>query len=512
MYLFEAENHEAYIGISTDLRSRLKQHAQRHMDIAAFRLREVDAAPLELRSIERSLVHSAQKAGFTLRNREHAMTLSGESVIDAVVTPEEQAEWLRDPRALNATDVVVGPEYSSGQLAAHTSSFDRLQQHPRGSEIVNAVAAYLSACVPFPARTEGTFWTVSCFPGSSAHRITCISMAMLEMFYIWSPPKSGKLEVRMFVDGSRIPKRLFASRKPWRKLGRGVWLGPAAHKSAGINERTIRIDDVTDFASALELPGVADAAAHHALAVMRKRQSGYKPSHCPQLAAAAGASSPVRPDRPSTQKADMSPADEADDAVIDDDIVDINDERGSNAEAGGSSSDRKKFETFCKLDVDGQALRWLRELVASSIPDSSADAGANWGVTCLPSTKSGPGRRRLFTVNVGAMEVAYVVRDSTESSVKLIATTVVSRSTLENEAGVPLYDLAARNPAVRFRTIGYRAAAGDDISLSWALGTTVEETWSTASAVLVDSLRGTRSPYGKYHSPMLHTEALRTAR
>ncbi|MBY6706218.1 hypothetical protein HQ308_05330 [Rhodococcus sp. BP-241] len=174
-----------------------------------------------------------------------------------------------------------------------------------------------------------------------------------------------------------------------------------------------------------------------------------------------------------------------------------------------SSSAKHKLERFHDLDIDGRALRWLGEFIAASIPDSSSDAGTSWGLTCLPATKAGPGRRRMFTVNVGAMEVAYIVRDVNGPTAELVGTAVVSRSALEVQAGRSIDELVADNPGITFTTVGYLAAAGDDISLSWPLRSVVNDLpWSPASAVLVDSVRGGRSSYGRYHSTLLHTEAL----
>ncbi|AMY18034.1 MULTISPECIES: GIY-YIG nuclease family protein [Nocardiaceae] len=508
LYIFEAENHEAYIGISTDLRARLGQHSRLHGDIRAFRVREMAGNPMELRTVERKLVHDAQRNGLILRNREHAMTLTGESVFDDVMAPAEQSAWLRDPSGVNAADLSSPPPYDSNHLAAHASSFARLQQHPRSSEVIDAVGAYLRACVPVPVRTEGTFWTISCIPGSSRARLTCISMAMLETFYVWSPPNEDRLEVRMFVDGSRIPKSRLPRKGDWRRLGPGVKLGPRAHKSAGVHERVVVIDDVSRMSAALAIAGVVDAAAHHALAVMRQRQSNYKISHCPQLAAAATVSADDRETVPvPVQEAvERSTAD----FILADGVEDTAADAVPNEvpSAVDSSRQQTKVDKFLRLDSDGSVLRWLGEFIESAVPDSFTDAGVNWGVTCVPSTKSGPGSQRLFTVNVGAMEVAYVRAATRPAGENPTVTVVVSRSALEADSGLSIDELAQKYPSVSFTNHGYVAAAGDDISLTWPLGGVDDVPWQFASGVLVDALRGSRSPYRRYHSPALHKESL----
>ncbi|WP_407726524.1 hypothetical protein ACJEDT_18155 [Rhodococcoides fascians] len=266
----------------------MKQHALNHPDISSFRVRPISGTSIELRCVERALVHSAGVAGLTLRNRERASAIVGHSTLDAVVSPDEQAEWSKNPLAINRQDVSVGVEYSDSHLAAHAGTYARLQAHPRCADIVRALGTYLDACVPFPSRTEGTFWTVSCFPGPSKTLILRVSMGMLETFFIWEDPKTGRLQLCFFVDGTYLPKpRRFCLPKLWRKLSKHVRAGPIRHKSAGAFERTVTVDDIDYIVEAFRIPGVALAAGSRAMAVMRKRQSGYKSSYNPQLAGAA---------------------------------------------------------------------------------------------------------------------------------------------------------------------------------------------------------------------------------
>ncbi len=498
LYLLEFGNDQAYIGISVDIQARLRQHGLTHADICAFRVRVHHASTAELREIERILLHSAEKAGLTLRNREHAAVIVGASSFDHAVSITEQNNWIKDPSALNRTDGVIGVKYSESQLAAHTASYERLRQHPRYLEVVRALGAYLDACVPFPVRTEATFWTVSCYPGSSRSLLLRVSMGMLETFYIFENPQSGLLEVTIFVDGRHLPAPKLLSRwKLWRKLSHHVQVWPRAHKSAGAFEQTVVVDDVSNLKEALQISGVASAAASHALAVMRRRQSGYKSSHCPQLASAGVASLGL-------ETVDSRPASN----TVGDSASERVEIETSTEPARDDAKSSEKVAAFVHADESGDVRRHLADLVYAALPDRHEDAGVHWGLTCMPSTNAGRGRKRLYTLNIGRIEVGYVVASTRPDEAARIGTIVVSASELEERTGSSIDELRQMYTRLSFDQYGYVAARGDDVSIQFnfdaeSLAQLELLPWRQAVAVLADALRTNKCPYAKYHSSAL---------
>ncbi|WP_027497798.1 hypothetical protein [Rhodococcus sp. JG-3] len=502
LYLLEFADGQAYVGISIDIKARLKQHAVNHPDILTFRVRPMSGTSIELRRVERALVHSAEAAGLTLRNREHASAIVGLSTLDAVVSPDEQAEWSRNPLAVNRQDVSLGVEYSDSQLAAHAGTYARLQAHPRYADIVRALGTYLNACVPFPSRTEGTFWTVSCFPGSSKTLILRVSMSMLETFFIWEDPETGMLQVRFFVNGTYLPKaRRLSLPKLWRKLSKHVKAGPIGHKSAGAFERTVVVDDIDYIDEAFRIPGVALAAGSHVMAVMRKRQSGYKSSHNPHLAAAAVAvfGSHIAEFAPAAETAGTEKPEPTLHTLPDPSIKPADSEVAS-----------EKVRAFHSADGSGEVGRFLAALIDVALPDYREDVGLNWGLTCMPRTNAGAGRKRLFTLNIGQIEVAYAIKSTRSDESALIGVVVVSASELETRTGKSLADLSETYTLLGFHQHGYVAAKGDDVSIAWgfeaeALAQLHQLPWKEASAVLADALRTSLCPYSKFHSEAMLT-------
>lgn len=286
LYVFECVNHDVYIGIGKDVAERLPQHRKKHPDALTFRFLPHPGNEAERRTVERRLVRDAQTAGLTVRNREHASGHVGPSTLDVLISEEEQRTWLQDPVGINALDESALVELDHSQLAAHEGDFQRLRRHPRYAEIIEVLSAYAASCIPFPRRTEATFWTVSCFPSSNRARIFCISMATLETFFIAvSNNEHGDIHARLFVDKRHLP-----SGKWGRVLlaARGIMFDDDhRHKSGGAFEQCLVVNDIRELRSVLKSKHIRAAATAFNLDLMRKRQSAYKPSHCRQLAQAA---------------------------------------------------------------------------------------------------------------------------------------------------------------------------------------------------------------------------------
>lgn len=283
LYLFECANHEIYIGIAKDVARRLPNHLKNHPDAQFFRFLAHSGNEPERRKIERELVRDAQLTNLIVRNREHASGHVGPSTLDTLITENEQEEWRRDPLGTNARDKSALIELGPSQLAAHDGDFQRLREHPRYAEIVDALGEYAARCIPLPRRTESTFWTVSCFPGSNSARIFCVSMAALETFYI-AVSDHGSIHVRMFVDKRLLPTGRWGR---IRLAAGGATFDDHRHKSGGAHEQCLYIDDIRRLHSVLKSNHVQQAAAAFNLDLMRKRQSAYKSSHCRQLAETA---------------------------------------------------------------------------------------------------------------------------------------------------------------------------------------------------------------------------------
>lgn len=163
---------------------------------------------------------------------------------------------------------------------------------------------------------------------------------------------------------------------------------------------------------------------------------------------------------------------------------------------------------FVHVDESGDVRRHLADLVYAALPDRHEDAGVHWGLTCMPSTSAGRGRKRLYTLNIGRIEVGYVVASTRPDEAARIGTIVVSASELEERTGSSIDELRQMYTRLSFDQYGYVAARGDDVSIQFSfdaesLAQLELLPWRQSVAVLADALRTSKCPYAKYHSSEL---------
>ncbi|MFD4295274.1 hypothetical protein ACFWPA_13250 [Rhodococcus sp. NPDC058505] len=128
-------------------------------------------------------------------------------------------------------------------------------------------------------------------------------------------------------------------------------------------------------------------------------------------------------------------------------------------------------ESFAELGRD-PFFEVVVDLIADYLADAFDDpAGGEvdrWTLSALPATNRTPERERLFTLNVGPMQVLYVERflegdDIVDYRVALY----VSRSALIATIGCAAEDLVLRYPLLRFAGTGLASAGGDGLVIDW---------------------------------------------
>lgn len=154
-----------------------------------------------------------------------------------------------------------------------------------------------------------------------------------------------------------------------------------------------------------------------------------------------------------------------------------------------------------------------RSYLDAAIAHPKATVREGWSISCLPST--GPGTR-LFTVNVGAVEGAYMwtIPDEVDFDSYLI-TVYVDRSTLEAQTGRSLSTLEQRYADdVYFEKAEHRKFRGRAIALTAGVfGPSIEFPeelpWQPAAAALADQLMAESAcVYSQYHNRWLAGDVL----
>lgn len=157
-----------------------------------------------------------------------------------------------------------------------------------------------------------------------------------------------------------------------------------------------------------------------------------------------------------------------------------------------------------------------RDYLDAAIAHPQDTIAAGWSISCLPSSAS---NQRLFTVNVGAVEGAYMWATVERRVVTgYFVTIFVDRRTLETESGCSLAELDHRfGGDVYFKEARHAKFKGRAVSLSTeVVGAGIELPddlpWQRAAAVLADQLTAESTcNYANYHNRWLAECALTSA-
>ena len=155
--------------------------------------------------------------------------------------------------------------------------------------------------------------------------------------------------------------------------------------------------------------------------------------------------------------------------------------------------------------------------LASAFDDPAAVEVDQWTLSCLPTTNQTAERERLFTLNIGPMEVLYVERyTEDDETVDFRTVLFTSLSALQRSTGYSLDGLALAKPLLRFKQTEHASADGDGVLIDFFLSDEGaddqffelpldETTIRPLAERLVSKGRG---PYAKFHNRFLAQHVL----
>jgi hypothetical protein len=291
IYLLVLPNERFYIGQAVDVVGRFAQHAKTHERIEKFSF--VPTAKSKLDAQEKALIFAAESAGLTLVNVVHVSNTYGESDLDDLVSPDELTAWLKDPFQQNEADFATQP---IALPIAHVARFEansaRFKDNPFFEPAAVLLYLYLDSAVPFPRRTEYTFWAVSCLPStnrSTFPRLLCLSASVMELFclgYYKDPELAGELWGFLNV-ASDVLFAAYGSEAKFQQAYPQIVVRHIAYRDAGQHQVNLLALSQHDMFDLLNDEAVTNAAAELCVRLMRKRATIYSKFHCPQLVDAA---------------------------------------------------------------------------------------------------------------------------------------------------------------------------------------------------------------------------------
>ena len=235
IYVLEFANGERYVGQAEDAVKRFTQHrhgSKHHepwTDITAFGFRAIPEGALTPHELAMFRQQKAQ--GYALRNKTWNYEHEQPSPLDEVVPVEVQKHWVTGyfPPVDRVALAEAVAQSGSGEPPKLFSKKRGMELLPSGQPVHDAVVENLAKlillAIPQPVETEGRFWMISDYPGTSGGRFATLNVGNLELAYfprgrwpITSPRWKGQREMLYTVvnaEAGTLLRKQKGSLIPW---------------------------------------------------------------------------------------------------------------------------------------------------------------------------------------------------------------------------------------------------------------------------------------------------------
>lgn len=286
IYILHFENAEFYVGLAIDVVNRYAQHRLNHKDIEYVSFKEVPKTKLS--EIEKETVYALEKLKKPLRNINIVSIVLGDTDLDLVVSKEEQNTWLTSELKLESLETV---RFDYPELRKkYSKKFDTLLKHELAEEIKNCLRAYVLSTIPYPRKTEYSFWSLSCLPSTHPDTLSRLNIFWQETFVlaqyeldedIKTETENYGIGITIWVSKSKLNERWTEEKlkEKFQSLSFVDWV----HDSGGIDQQCLSIESV-EFNDFLFTEGIIDAAKDFNLRLMRKGGCVWNRYHCFDLA------------------------------------------------------------------------------------------------------------------------------------------------------------------------------------------------------------------------------------
>jgi hypothetical protein len=241
--------------------------------------------------VEQSEIARLEHAGIALRNIIHVDGRLDAPDFDQLITYQEQEDWLSAPaRGLTAPRTVDRPDdparrHDPKLRHRQQRRYKNLVDDPRFAALREPLRRYVAETIPFPARTELTYWSLSAVPSTNAGtypRLLTLSVQTLETLFVTSPKDAPQeVDIRINVD---LPTLLAT----WGTLDALISHMPEveAYEPGYRTRRNVAALTIStkDALRLLALRGVLPAARRLNLDLMRKGPTMHWRTHNPLLA------------------------------------------------------------------------------------------------------------------------------------------------------------------------------------------------------------------------------------
>lgn len=286
IYVLHFENGEYYVGLAVDVVNRYAQHRLVHLDIEHVSFKEVPKSKLS--DEEKATIHTLESLRRMLRNISLVSIITGETDFDLLISKEEQRKWMNYElpfESLN-TERFEYPDLRR----KYSKKFQKLKGHSLFEDCCEILQSYVYYTIPYPRKTEYSFWSCSCFPATDKAlvRVNIFWQETLNIFeetysYIEDGiQKSDKgLTISIWLSKEKLLEH-YSKDQLFEKY-RTIDFGNVVYETGGQDQQQILISDV-EFLEFLYDRPISDAIKHFNLQLLRKGGCIFSRYHCFDLA------------------------------------------------------------------------------------------------------------------------------------------------------------------------------------------------------------------------------------
>lgn len=279
IYCFKKSNETYYIGQAVDVVRRFSQHCKNHDNIVCIWFQPIPQRNLD--TVEKDLIFRAEESGLPIVNKSLVSSIVGETDFDLLVDRETQEKWLSFQETIILDEDKVNPPEK--YRIRYRDSFLKFKKNEIYNDLSTLLKTYIKNCIPFPRKTEMSFWEVSCLPSTNAShhpRYFALNINQMEVFVVghsaegfWAFINTSK-ESFLLEDNSIED---VSAEHDYSDVGFNDEIN---YKAAGYDQVQFDFTSVKELQQFLTEPRFIRSARLFNLRLMRKGGTIYSKFHC----------------------------------------------------------------------------------------------------------------------------------------------------------------------------------------------------------------------------------------
>jgi hypothetical protein len=278
IYVLRFKNDHYYVGQAVDVIRRYIQHTKVHDDIQELSFKCVSSE--KLNKIEQELIKALEGKNVKLRNINLTSFPKGDTDLDLIVSKRKQEDWLKSYKSYKLSKQIIDKRDLKDK---YTKKFSRLlkRQDFRDSAFP-FLKEYFSKCVLQPAKTELSFWSLTCltkvYLGTSDITLCRLNFFWCEVLTIWVDGDK-KIRYSFHLTKSLLTKGYLKSLRI-----KSLAIFDHFYQRGGPDQFSIEVQGINDAMKLLRDKNVVAAIKTFNLRQMQKGATVYGRYHCIDLA------------------------------------------------------------------------------------------------------------------------------------------------------------------------------------------------------------------------------------